>query len=81
MQVCNEPFAEMCSSDMKALGLEEGNTIKLTNDYGDSVKLKVKWSRRPISGEVIAPYHFPSLKLNSLVRWNEPLVKVKVEKA
>lgn len=81
MQVCPEPLAEMCTADMKALGVEEGNAIRLTGETGESVRLKVKWSRRSLSGEIIVPCHFPSLKLNSLVKWNEPLVKVKVEKA
>jgi len=81
IQVCPEPLAEMCTADMNTLGVEEGNTIRLTSETGESVRLKVKWSRRSLPGEIIVPCHFPSLKLNSLVKWNEPLVKVKVEKA
>ena len=81
MQVCPEPVAEICSSDMRTLGLEEGNTVKLIDEQGDYVKLKVKWSRRALAGEILVAYHFPSLKLNSLMKWNEPLVKIKVEKA
>ena len=81
MDVCPEPVAEMNSADMKTLGVDEGAVVKLTNDFGDSFKVKIKWSRRPSVGQVLVPYHFPALKLNSFVKWNEPLVKVKVEKA
>jgi predicted molibdopterin-dependent oxidoreductase YjgC len=81
MEVSPEAMAEMCSADMKKLALEEGNTVTLTDQYGVGLKLKVKWSRRSLPGQIVVPYHFPSLKLNSLVKWNEPLVKVKVEKA
>lgn len=81
MEVCPEPAAEICSLDIKALGVEEGSFIKLTDDYGNSIKVKVKWSRRPSAGQILVPYHFPALKLNGIIKWNEPLVKVKVEKA
>lgn len=81
MDVCPEPVAEMNSADMKTLGVDEGAVVKLTNDFGDSFKVKIKWSRRPSVGQVLVPYHFPALKLNSFLKWNEPLVKVKVEKA
>ena len=80
-EVCPEPIAEMNSADMKTLGVDEGESIKITSEYGDTLKVKVKWSRRPLVGEVLVPYHFPALKLNSFVKWNEPLVKVKIEKA
>lgn len=81
LEVCPEPMAQMCSSDMSALGLEDGDTIKVTNDLGDSMKLKVKWSRRPLEKQIVVPYHFPGSKLNKFVKWNEPLAEVKVEKA
>ena len=81
MEVCPEPVAEMNSADMKNLGVDEGESIRITDEFGDTLKIKVKWSRRPLVGEVLVPYHFPALKLNSFVKWNEPLVKVKIEKA
>lgn len=80
-EVCPEPIAELNSADMKTLGVDEGESIKITSEYGDTLKVKVKWSRRPLVGEVLVPYHFPALKLNGFVKWNEPLVKVKIEKA
>jgi hypothetical protein len=31
-------------------------------------------------GSVVVPYHFPGAKLNRFMHWDEPLIKVQVEK-
>lgn len=81
ISVCPEPIAEMCPADLESLGISDGATVRITNAYGISVKIKVKASDRALQGYVIAPQHFSSLKLNALTRWDEPIVRVLVEQA
>ena len=80
MEVCPEGYAEMSRKDMKALGLRERDLVKITAPDGASVKVPVIESFRAVEGSVIVPYHFSALKLNGLTRWDEPVVKVKLEK-
>lgn len=81
MEVSPEGFAEMNAKDLRAMGLKDGDTVKITTDTGLSVRVAVKWSRRAPRGSVIVPQHFPGLKLNSLTGWEQPVVKIRVEKA
>jgi predicted molibdopterin-dependent oxidoreductase YjgC len=81
MEVCPDGFAEMNYEDLKALEMKEGDTIKITAASGASARVKVKRSRRAVRGSVIVPYHFSELKLNNFTRWEQPVVKVQVEKA
>ena len=80
MEVCPEGFAEMNRNDMRAMGLNDGDIVKLTNAAGASVQAKAKRSRRPVQGSVIVPHHFPKIGLNRLMSWDEPAIRVKVEK-
>ncbi|MGB6066673.1 MAG: molybdopterin-dependent oxidoreductase [Desulfomonilaceae bacterium] len=80
MEVCPNGDAEMSSKDLKALGLKAGDTVKITNAEGNSLQVKVKPSRRALEGSIIVPQHFPEWKVNSFTRWDQPVVKVKVEK-
>ncbi|MEW6350250.1 MAG: molybdopterin-dependent oxidoreductase [Thermodesulfobacteriota bacterium] len=80
MDVCPEGVAEMNRKDMRAMGLSDGDSIRLTNPTGASVQAKVKRSRRPLPGSVIVPYHFPAIGLNRLMSLEQPAIKVKVEK-
>ena len=79
-EVCPNGDAEMSPKDLKALGLTAGDTVKITNAEGTSIQVKVKPSRRALEGSIIVPQHFPEWKLNSITRWDRPVVKVKVEK-
>lgn len=72
--------AEISRKDLKALGLKAGDTVKITNADGTSIQVSVKPSRRALEGSIIVPQHFPAWKLNSLTRWGQPVIKVKVEK-
>ncbi len=81
MSVCPEGIAEMNPQDLKDLGVNDGATVRIANSYGISVKMKVKASDRALQGYVIAPQHFSPIKLNSLTRWEAPIVKVQVEQA
>ena len=80
LEVCPPGTAEMNAKDLKALGLKEGDTVKITSGNGASVQVAAKWSRRAVEGSVIVPYHFSALKLNTFTKWDQPVVKVKVEK-
>ncbi|MBI5252584.1 MAG: molybdopterin-dependent oxidoreductase [Desulfomonile tiedjei] len=81
MDVCPDAYAEMSWKDIRALGLKEGDQIKITDASGVSVQTQVKFSRRAMEGMVVVPFHFSGLKLNNLTHWDKPVVKVKVEKA
>ncbi len=81
MSVCPEPVAEMNAADLANLGITDGAMVKITNSYGVSVRMKVKASDRAMQGYVIAPQHFSATKLNALTMWDEPIVRVQVEKA
>lgn len=80
VEVCPDGYAEMSYADMKKMGLNEGDEVKVATPAGASVQVKVKPTRRAMDGFVIVPLHFPEVKLNRLTRWGDPLIKVKVEK-
>jgi len=80
MDVCPNGDAEINRKDLKELGLKAGDTVKITNAEGSSIQVRVKPSRRALEGSIIVPQHFPAWKLNTLTRWGQPVVKVKVEK-
>jgi formate dehydrogenase alpha subunit len=80
MEVCPTGALEMNEKDLKALGLKDGDSVRVTLENGAGVTAAVKRSRRAIGGSILAPGHFAALKLNSLTKWNEPVIKVKVEK-
>ena len=71
MEVCPEGFAEMNVKDLKALGLKDGDKVKISDADGDSIQVKVKQSRRAMPKTVIVPQHFSQIKLNTLTRWDE----------
>ena len=80
MEVCPSGLAEMNRNDLKALGLKDGDTVRLATSSGASIEVQVRWSRRAPRGAVIVPQHFSGVKLNALVSWAKPVVKVRVEK-
>lgn len=79
-EVCPEGLAEMNRKDLRAMGITDGNMVKITSASGASMKVKIKDSRRAPEGFVIVPQHFSALKLNNFTRWEQPVVKVQVEK-
>ncbi len=79
MDVCPDYQVEMSHNDMKAQGLTENSIIRISAD-GISVDAKVKKSRRPLDGTIIMAPYFPHLKLNSFLRRETPVTKVKIEK-
>ena len=80
MEVCPEGFVEMNRKDIRAMGLNEGDVVKLTNAAGKSVQAKTKRSRRAVEGSVIVPRHFSDIGLNELISWDGSVIWVKVEK-
>jgi formate dehydrogenase alpha subunit len=81
MTVSPEAFGEMHPEDMRDLGLKEMDKARIIGKNGASFDVRAKESRRALKGSVIVPYHFPAVKLNSLTSWEEPVIRVKVEKA
>lgn len=81
MEVCPEGFAEMNSKDMKELGLQEEENVKITSGDGAAIYVRVKKSYRAPKGMVIVPEHFSPIKLNILTHRRQPDVRVRVEKA
>jgi predicted molibdopterin-dependent oxidoreductase YjgC len=80
MEVKGEGIARMNPHDVKVLGLKEGDRAKITSAAGSSIEVTVAASSRAVEGTVVIPHHFPAVKLNSLTRWEEPVVRVNVEK-
>jgi formate dehydrogenase (NADP+) alpha subunit len=80
MEVCPEAFAEMNPKDLKSMGLADGAKVRITGSNGASVQVPVRRSRRAPQGVAIVPQHFSVLKLNGLTGWDQPLVKIRVEK-
>lgn len=81
MEVSPAPIAEMDYSDLRALGIKDGEEIAIVSSQGDTIKLPVKCSERARSGIILVPQHFSSIRLNTLTRWDYPGVPVRVEKA
>ncbi len=77
---CPEALAEMNPKELRSMGLKEGDLVRITTAAGDAVQVRIKGSRRAMPGSVIVPHHFSALKLNTLTRWYQPVVKVRVEK-
>ena len=57
----------MNGSDTAGLGLEEGDLVKITGTGGKVFNAKVKESLRVM--DMLVPYHFSTMKLNSLTDW------------
>jgi predicted molibdopterin-dependent oxidoreductase YjgC len=81
MDVKGTPAAEMNRKDMKRLGLGDGDTIKVNTEAGHTATIQVKASRRALEGVILAPYHYSAIRLNSVMDWDSPGVKVGIEKA
>ncbi|MFZ5867708.1 MAG: molybdopterin-dependent oxidoreductase [Thermodesulfobacteriota bacterium] len=80
LEVVAGAVAEMNRSDMKAVGLSDGDRARMTDSFGASITVNVKSSGRAPAGVVIVPQHFSEVMLNTLTRWNDPVPKVRVEK-
>jgi predicted molibdopterin-dependent oxidoreductase YjgC len=78
--VAPEAVAEMDTKELRAMGLKQGDLVKISTETGDAVQLRVQGSRRAMPGTVIVPYHFSALKLNALTRWDQPVIRVRIEK-
>jgi predicted molibdopterin-dependent oxidoreductase YjgC len=81
MEVCPEAIAEMNSLDMAALGVAEGDSVRISGSAGSSIVVKATASYRAMAGSIIVPYHFGSVRLNSLTDWGNGPLTVKVEKS
>jgi formylmethanofuran dehydrogenase subunit D len=81
MEVCPGRFAEMNGKDMSTLGVNEGDSVKVSGNSGNSLELTVKESRRALIGTILVPYHFSKNRLNLFSDWGSVEILVSVEKA
>jgi len=54
--VSEKSYLEMNSGDAHRLRIEEGEMVQVSIPQGRSLQIKVKYSSKPISGVIIAPY-------------------------
>jgi len=54
--VSEKSYLEMNSGDAHCLKIEEGEMVQVSTSQGRSLQIKVKYSSKPISGVIIAPY-------------------------
>lgn len=80
LEVSPDAVAEMNLADMDRLGVDDGEPVRITGASGESVRIKVKSSRRALPGTVIVPQHFSAMQINRLTSWDSPVVKVRVDK-
>jgi NADH-quinone oxidoreductase chain G len=78
MAVLPEAYLELSREDAKALGVGDGDQVKVSGNGADIV-LKAKVGNRLPKGVVFAPYHFAEAQLNRLYK-GEAAVSVKVSK-
>ena len=78
LAVIPEAFVEMGRDDAAALGIKDGELVKVSGN-GVELQLKAKIDVRMPKGVLFAPYHFRDAGLNRLYR-GETAVPVKVSK-
>ena len=72
--VAEKPYLEMNPEDGHRLKIEDGEVVQVSTHQGQSLQMKVKYSSRPSSGVITAPYPCPlidekgiaSIKVESL---------------
>jgi predicted molibdopterin-dependent oxidoreductase YjgC len=72
--VAEKPYLEMNPEDGQLLKIEDGEVVQVSTYDGRSLQMKVKYSSRPFSGVITAPYPCPlidergiaSIKVESL---------------
>jgi predicted molibdopterin-dependent oxidoreductase YjgC len=79
-EICPEGFAELNEQDALALKVASGDRITIKSTKGE-INVKSKVTGRTPPGRVLIPYHFDNLMVNLLTDRNQPLTRVRVEKA
>lgn len=69
MLVCPAGYIELSREDAKALGVKDGEIMKVSSATGE-VKLKAKVGSRVPKGLVFAPYHFADSSINTITSGN-----------
>jgi predicted molibdopterin-dependent oxidoreductase YjgC len=54
--VSEKPYLEMNPEDGHLLKIEDGEVVRVSTHQGQSLQIKAKYSSKPISGVIIAPY-------------------------
>lgn len=71
-----EPFLEVNEEDMTALGLQEGEIVRVVSRRG-AVEIRVKRSERVFKGSVFLPFHFAEVAANVLTSdATDPISKI-----
>jgi len=74
-KVSPEAYFEIHPDDAKQLGVNDGNTVKVSSRRG-SIDIKVLISDRPVRGMVFIPFHFKEAAANVLTNTaHDPLCK------
>ena len=79
-EICPEGFAELNAQDADRLKIHSGDMITVKSPRGE-IKVKSKITDRPLPGSVLIPYHFEHLMVNLLTHKDQPLTRIRVEKA
>ena len=78
LAVVPEPYVELGREDAGALGIKEGDTVKISGN-GVDLRLKAKVDNRLPKGVVFAPYHFAEAGINRLYK-GETAIPVSISK-
>jgi predicted molibdopterin-dependent oxidoreductase YjgC len=60
--VSEKPYLEMNPEDAQLLKIEGGEVIQVSTHEGRSLRMKVKYSSRPVSGVITVPYPCPLIE-------------------
>ena len=60
--VSEKPYLEMNPEDAQLLKIEDGEVIQVSTHEGRSLRMKVKYSSRPVSGVITVPYPCPLIE-------------------
>jgi predicted molibdopterin-dependent oxidoreductase YjgC len=71
--ISEKPYLEMNPEDGHPLKIEDGEVIQVSTPDGRSMQMKVKYSPRPVSGVITAPYPCPIIE-------GEKMVPIKVNR-
>jgi formate dehydrogenase major subunit/formate dehydrogenase alpha subunit len=64
-EIAPECFAEIAAEDARALGLEDGSTVRVSSRRG-SISAQVKISPKAVRGTVFLPFHYAAAAANRL---------------
>lgn len=78
-QLLSEPFVEISGSDAAAMGIKDGDTVKVGNRYNEAL-LRVKVKEGSLSGVVFIAENFEDMPVNLFFKKGEGIPRVKIVK-